>query len=90
MSSSAVVQTICRQLRIAGINPGLHFVAWDENTLKVSRGPNGSLIHYNHGTDLYDIEEYHGLTITPLADHVYAENLLAVIMSTFSDREVSK
>ena len=90
MASSAVVNTIHRQLIAAGINPRLKFVAWDKDTLKVSRGMNGALIHYNHGTDLYDVEEYHGLSVTPLADHVYADQLLAVILPTFSDREVSK
>lgn len=84
---STVVQTIYRQLRLAGINPRLSFVAWDDDTLKVSRGLNGVLIRYNHGTDLYDVQEYHSNNVTPLADHVYADQLLTVIMPTFTDRE---
>jgi hypothetical protein len=33
-------------------------VAWDENTLKVSKNLRGALIKYNAGTDLYDVTPY--------------------------------
>ena len=81
------VNTIYQQLRAQGIYSKLTFVAWDENTLKVSRGENGCMITYNHGTDLYDIREYHGLEVSDLAEGVYAESLFAVVMPTFSPRQ---
>ena len=81
------VRTIHQQLLALGINRRLLFVAWDAETLKVSRGVNGSLIRYNQGTDLYDVTEYHGCTMRPLADGVYADSLLDVIMPTFTPRE---
>lgn len=77
---SSVVVEIRRQLVALDIDlRGLRFVAWDESTLKVSRGERGVLIHYNAGTDLYDLERYEGLTVEPLADGVYADNLLIAI-----------
>ena len=88
-SRYAVVTTIKRQLDALareqwtlgqkGMPAGVLFVAFDERTLKVSRGERGVLIHYNAGTDLYDLERYEGLTVSPLADGVYADNLLIAI-----------
>ncbi|HEX4545753.1 MAG TPA: hypothetical protein VH110_05295 [Candidatus Acidoferrum sp.] len=46
------VQTIYAQLLALGINARLLFVAWDDNTLKVSRGLNGCLIRYDRAMDL--------------------------------------
>jgi hypothetical protein len=82
------VRTIHRQLLAAGINRRLLFVAWDDHTLKVSRGLNGALVRYNRTTDLYDVTEYHGCDTRPLAEGVYADNLLDVIMPTFTARAV--
>jgi hypothetical protein len=81
------VKTIHQQLLRAGINPRLGFVAWDGETLKVSKGQNGSLIRYNKGTDLYDVTEYHGFVTKPLANGVGQGELLAVVMPTLSNRE---
>ena len=83
---SPIVRTIHEQLLAAGINKRLLFVAWDAETLKVSRGLNGALVRYNSATDLYDVTEYHGMVTRPLADGVYAESLLDVIMPTFTSR----
>jgi len=56
---SPVVAEIARQLANSGISRhSLAFVAWDENTLKVSKNLRGALIRYNHGTDLYDVTPY--------------------------------
>lgn len=76
---SAIVSEIHRQLRAQGIGPRVQFVEWDANTLKVSRGTDGVLIHYNRGMDLYDIDEYHGGDVRPFRENVYAEDLLQVI-----------
>lgn len=77
---STVVATICDQLSALGLKPrGLRFVAFDESTLKISRGERGVLIRYNAGTDLYDLEKYEGLTVEPLVEGVYADNLLIAI-----------
>jgi hypothetical protein len=86
LNMTQTVRTIHEQLLALGINRRLLFVAWDADTLKVSRGLHGSLIRYNHGTDLYDITEYHECAMRPLAEGVYAENLLDVIMPTFTPR----
>lgn len=85
--SSPIVQEIHRQLIAQGINPRLSFVEWDANTLKVSRGVNGSLIRYNQGTDLYDVTEYHGSDLLPEVKGIYAEGLLEAIQPSFSPRE---
>jgi hypothetical protein len=78
---TATVRTIYEQLLALGINRKLGFVAWDDNTLKVSRALNGALIRYNAVTDLYDIIEYDcawfdGNHIEPLRSGVHAESLL--------------
>jgi len=75
-----VVDTIYRQLLALGLKrQSCRFVAWDEQTLKVSRRLRGVLIRYNAGCDLYDIDAYAGSDVHRLADGVYAGNLLAVI-----------
>jgi len=82
------VRTIHAQLMAQGLAPyGLRFVAWDADTLKVSRGSSGVLIHYAAGRDLYDLEEYHGLEVRPLAEGVYADGLIQAILPALGRRE---
>jgi hypothetical protein len=83
---TTIVKTTYEQLIRAGINPRLAFVAWDDVTLKVSKGLNGSLIRYDKGTDLYDVEEYHGFVVKPLAHGVGQGELMDVVMPTLSAR----
>ena len=76
---SEVVLTIADQLQELGLSRRCMLVAWDALTLKVSRRDKGVLIHYNAGTDLYDLEQYRGCEVSFLADAVFAEDLLEVI-----------
>jgi hypothetical protein len=76
---SNTVETIYQQLKALGIPRNVRLVAWDQETLKVSRGLHGALIRYNRATDLYDITAYAECETWTLADGVYAENLLDVI-----------
>lgn len=62
--ASAVVWKILKQLRhhidqVGHPRRGWNYVAWDENTLKVSRGFDGVLVHYDRGADLYNVRVYH-------------------------------
>lgn len=80
MKITTVVQTIKDQLLTLGLNPrAVMFVQWDENSLKVSRGPCGAIITYVAAADLYDITMYNGLEISnDVQTGVYADNLLDV------------
>lgn len=74
------VATIKQQLDTLGLKArGLRFVAWDANTLKVSRGTKGVMIAYNQGTDLYDVTSYQDFDIQAPVEGVYADSLLQVI-----------
>lgn len=78
--ASQVVQTIARQLRALGMpRRGIQLVAWDENTLKVNKGARGSIIRYNHATDLYDVTPYEGLKMGGEIEGVGVEELFQVV-----------
>lgn len=85
-NASSIVSEIHRQLIHAGLNPRLDYVAWDENTLKVSKGQNGALIHYDRGRDLYDITEYHGFKQKHLGSGYQIEELYDAVMPTLTPR----
>lgn len=62
--ASAVVRDVMHQLIHAGIDrTSVAFVAWDEDTLKVSKNLRGCLIKYNRGMDLYDVTPYDATSI---------------------------
>lgn len=78
--ASQVVETIARQLRALGMpRRGIQLVAWDENTLKVNKGARGSIIRYNHATDLYDVTPYEGLKMGGEIEGVGVEELFQVV-----------
>lgn len=79
MENNSVVETIRQQLVALGMKGKLTLVKWDNETLKVSKGENGSLIRYNEATDLYDVTGYRGCEMSETRTDVYAENLLGVI-----------
>ena len=85
-NASEVVETIHEQLLAQGLNPRLNYVAWDQNTLKVSKGENGALIHYDRGRDLYDVTEYHGFDTYPTQKGLYVEELFNAVTPTLSPR----
>ena len=59
-------ETIAKQVNEArmlfsirsGKYPKLQFVAWDDNSLKVSRGSQGVIIRYDAASDLYGLTYY--------------------------------
>jgi hypothetical protein len=84
---SPVVLEIQRQLIAQGLNPRLGYVAMDPNTLKVSMGTNGVIIHYDSGRDLYDVTEYHGFDKLLTQTGLYVEALAPQVHAALAPRE---
>ena len=71
--NNTVVQTIKQQLVSLGVKGT--FVAWDANSLKVSRGARGAIIEYDSAADLYNVTRYNGFDCKPVKKGVQVADL---------------